>query len=114
MNHSLLGPNGIAIAQKSLSAMAKYAITPSPENYAVWLCYFTESKMELKASLDALIKKGRRIDDRICDELYVFHFEDVSVGSRMLKAGGKIAAEMQDVVRDLKDVGAHTDRKSVV
>jgi diguanylate cyclase len=108
VNHSLLGAKGIATAQAAILAMAERSITPTPENYAVWLCYLTGSKAELKAALDALIKAGKPIDDRACDELYVAHFEDVSVGSRMLKAGGKIAAEMQDVVRGLKDVGEHT------
>lgn len=108
MNHSLLGTRGIATAQAAIAAMGERSITPNPENYAVWLCYLTNSKAELKAAMDALIKAGRQIDDRVCDELYVEFFEDVSVGSRMLKAGGKIAAEMQDVVRGLKDVGEHT------
>ena len=108
MNHSLLGQKGIVTAQTAISAMADRSITPTPENYAVWLCYYTDAKMELKIAIDALIKAGTPIDDRVCDELYVAYFEDVSVGSRMLKAGGKIAAEMQDVVRGLKDVGEHT------
>lgn len=108
MTHSLLGTKGIAAAQAAIKAMAERSITPNPENYAVWLCYLTASKPELKAEMDSLIKVGRQIDDRVCDELYGTHFEEVSVGSRMLKAGGKIAAEMQDVVRGLKDVGEHT------
>jgi diguanylate cyclase len=108
VNQSLLGVKGIATAQAAIAAMAERSITPTPENYAVWLCYLTGSKADLKSAMDKIIKSGRPIDDRACDELYVTHFEDVSVGSRMLKAGGKIAAEMQDVVRGLKDVGEHT------
>jgi diguanylate cyclase len=108
VTQSLLGKNGIALAQAAIGAISERSITPTPENYAVWLCYFTGAKADLKTAIDALIKSGRAIDDRICDELYVTHFEDVSVGSRVLKAGDKIAAEMQDVVRGLKDVGEHT------
>lgn len=108
MTQNLLGKKGIATAHAAIAAMAERSITPTPENYAVWLCYFTGAKAELKAAIDALIKEGRAIDDRACDELYVTYFEDVSVGSRVLKAGDKIAAEMQDVVRGLKDVGEHT------
>jgi diguanylate cyclase len=108
VNHSLLGEKGIAIAQAAIAGLAERSITPTPENYAVWLCYLTRGKAELVATIDAAIKAGQPINDRICDELYVTHFEDVSVGSRIMKAGGKIAAEMQDVVRGLKDVGEHT------
>ena len=108
MNHVLLGQKGIATAQAAIAAMAERSIAPSPENYAVWLCYLTKSKVELTTSLDDLIKAGHPITERICEELYAAHFEDVGVGSRMLKAGGKIAAEMEVVVRELKDAGEHT------
>ncbi len=108
MTHSLLGDKGIATARLAINALAERSITPTPENYAVWLCYLTQSKAELTEAINKLIKEGRLIDEHVCDQLYVTYFEDVSVGSRLLKAGGKIAAEMQDVVRGLKDVGEHT------
>jgi diguanylate cyclase len=108
VNQSLLGKKGITTAHAAVKAMADRCITPTPENYAVWVCYLTQTKADLAAALDALIANNQRIDDRVCDELYVTYFEDVSVGSRMLKAGGRIAAEMQDVVRGLKNVGEHT------
>jgi diguanylate cyclase len=108
VTHSLFGEKGIMLAKAAVSKMAEHSITPTPENYAVWLCFVTRSKAELRAEMDALLAEARPINDGVCDELYVKHFEDVSVGSRVLKAGGKIAAEMQDVVRGLKDVGEHT------
>jgi diguanylate cyclase len=108
VTHSLFGEKGIMLAKAAIGKMAEYSITPTPENYAVWLCYVTRSKAELRAEMDALLAEARPINDGVCDDLYVKHFEDVSVGSRVLKAGGKIAAEMQDVVRGLKDVGEHT------
>lgn len=108
MKQELLGQKGIDLASAAIAAMAEQSITPTPENYAVWLCYLTKSKQDLTTEMDALIKSGKPFDDRICDTLYETYFEDVTVGSRLLKAGGKIAAEMQDVVRDLKDVGEHT------
>ena len=108
MNHTLFGEEGITTARAAIETMAERSITPTPENYAVWLCYLTQANAELTVAIDALIKSERPIDDRICDELYVAYFEDVTVGSRMLKAGGKIAAEMKDVVQGLKDAGEQT------
>jgi diguanylate cyclase len=108
VKQELLGEKGISTAHAAIKAMAQQSITPTPENYAVWLCYLTKSKEDLTSEMDELIKSGRPLDDRVCDTLYETYFEDMTVGSRLLKAGGKIAAEMQDVVRDLKDVGEHT------
>jgi diguanylate cyclase len=108
VKQELLGQKGVDLANAAIAAMAEQSITPTPENYAVWLCYLTKSKLDLTTEMDELIASGRPLDDRVCDTLYETYFEDVTVGSRLLKAGGKIAAEMQDVVRDLKDVGEHT------
>jgi diguanylate cyclase len=108
VKQELLGQKGIDLATAAIAAMAGQSITPTPENYAVWLCYLAKSKQELTTEMDQLIASGRPLDDRVCDTLYETYFEDITVGSRLLKAGGKIAAEMQDVVRDLKDVGEHT------
>jgi diguanylate cyclase len=108
VKQDLLGEKGISLAQAAIAAMADQSITPTPENYAVWLCYLTKSRADLNSEIDGIIKSGRALDDRVCDTLYETYFEDVTVGSRLMRAGGKIAAEMQDVMRDLKDVGQHT------
>jgi diguanylate cyclase len=108
VKQELLGQKGIDLAMAAIAAMAEKSITPTPENYAVWLCYLTKSKHDLTSAMDDMLASGRPVDDRVCDSLYEAFFEDATVGSKLLKAGGKIAAEMQDVVRDLKDVGQHT------
>jgi diguanylate cyclase len=108
VKQNLLGKNGIAVAHLALKAISDRAITPTPENYAVWLCYFLKEKSDLNVKIDALIKDGGVIDDRMCDDLYTAFFEEQSFGTRIMSAGGKIAAEMADVVRGLKDVSQHT------
>jgi diguanylate cyclase len=108
VKQELLGQKGIDLASAAITAMAEQSITPTPENYAIWLCYLTKARSDLNNEIDGIIASGRSLDDRTCDTLYEIYFEDVTMGSRMIKAGGKIAAEMQDVVRDLKDVGQYT------
>ncbi len=108
VKQNLLGKHGIAVAHSALKAISERAITPTPENYAVWLCYFLKEKPLLNEKIDALIKAGATIDDTACDQLYTNFFEEQSFGTRIMSAGGKIAAEMADVVRGLKDVSQHT------
>jgi diguanylate cyclase len=108
VRQDLLGAQGIATAQAAIAAMAERAITPTPENYAVWLCYIAKAKQALTTEIDNIISSGRTLDDRVCDSLYETFFEEHTTGSQLLRANGKIAAEMQDVVRDLKDVSQHT------
>ena len=69
MNHTLFGEEGITTARTAIEAMAERLITPTPENYAVWLCYLTQANAELTLAINALIKAERPIDDRDRDRL---------------------------------------------
>lgn len=105
MVENLVGEQGMVSAEAALKSLKERNITPSPENYAVWLAYHCGSHVALRSELDLMIAGKRVIDDRICDQFYMNFFEDVAIGSRMMKAGGKIAAEMEDVRRDLLNAG---------
>jgi hypothetical protein len=93
---NLVGEHGIAIADAALMSLKERKITPSPENYAVWLAFHSSVPADLRVELEMMIAAKRVIDDHICDQLYIKYFEDLAIGSRMMKAGGKIAAEMED------------------
>lgn len=96
------------MAQSALKALSERGITPTPENYAVWLSYVIKDRPDLVIKIDSLTQNGAVIDDRICEELYASFFDEQTFGTRIMTAGGKIAAEMADVVRGLKDVSQHT------
>ncbi|MEY3232872.1 MAG: hypothetical protein RL230_143 [Pseudomonadota bacterium] len=104
----LVGEQGMAIADAALKSLKERKITPSPENYAVWLAYHSSIQAELRAELDMMIAAKRVINDHICDKLYIKYFEDLAIGSRMMKAGGKMAAEMEDVRKGLLKAGIKT------
>ncbi|MCE2891645.1 MAG: GGDEF domain-containing protein [Aquidulcibacter sp.] len=105
---SLIGEQGMMVADAALKSLKERKITPSPENYAIWLAYHSSVQAALRAELDMMIAAKRVIDDQVCDQLYIKYFEDVAIGSRMMKAGGKIAAEMEDVRKGLLKAGVKT------
>lgn len=105
---NLVGEQGMAIADAALQSLRERKITPSPENYAVWLAYHSLVQAELRAELEMMIAAKRLINDHVCDQLYIKYFEDIAIGSRMIKAGGKMAAEMEDVRKGLLNAGIKT------
>jgi diguanylate cyclase len=105
---SLVGEQGMAAADAALNSLKVRNITPSPENYAVWLAYHSSVQAALRTELDMMIAGKRVIDDQVCEQLYIKYFEDVAIGSRLMKAGGKIAAEMEDVRKGLLNAGVRT------
>lgn len=108
VGQSLVGEQGMAVAEAALKSLKERKITPSPENYAVWLAYHSAVQAALCTEIDMMIAGKRLIDDNVCDQLYIKFFEDVAIGSRMMKAGGKIAAEMEDVRKGLLKAGVKT------
>jgi diguanylate cyclase len=105
---NLVGEQGMAIANAAVMSLKERKITPSPENYAVWLAFHSSVQADLRAELEMMIAAKRVIDDHVCDQLYIKYFEDLAIGSRMMKAGGKIAAEMEDVRKGLLKAGIKT------
>ncbi|MEN9856762.1 MAG: hypothetical protein RL186_1521 [Pseudomonadota bacterium] len=106
VKQQLLGPNGYALAQASLEALSARSITPTPENYAVWLSFLLDDKPELSLHLRTLEEAGKPIDERVCEELYISFFDIHAPSTRVLQTGGQIAAEVEDAVRGLKEAGA--------
>ncbi|WP_284358333.1 GGDEF domain-containing protein [Candidatus Phycosocius spiralis] len=104
----LNGKQGISLADAALQSMKERSITPSPENYAVWLAYHGSFPQQLRADMEMMIQAKRVIDDQVCDQVYITYFEDISIGSRMVKASGRIAAEMAGVRKDLQTAGLET------
>lgn len=105
---SLVGEEGIAAADAALNSLKERNIKPSPENYAVWLAYHSSAQAALRTELEMMIAGKRVIDDQVCDHLYIKYFEDIAIGSRLMKAGDKIAAEMEDVRKGLLHAGVRT------
>ena len=105
---SLSGKQGILLAAAALQSMQERSIAPTPENYAVWLAFHGSFPPKLRMEMDMMLAGKRVIDDQVCDQLYVSYFEDISIGSRIAKAGGKIAAEMAGVRKDLQTAGVET------
>lgn len=89
--------------------METHGVTPTPANYEVWLAYHGGGHPDLKVEMERHMLAGRQIDDVLCEALYLTHFADLALSHRVAQAGGRIASEINGVMRDLKSVGARTE-----
>jgi len=82
--------------------MAEYSVAPTPQNYAVWVAYVSDSIPELSEAIQSAIDKGGPVNDDVCDELYDRHFTFKRIQDAVLDTGGAMSRELGAVVKTLE------------
>lgn len=108
VNGRLHTPEGITLAQKALELMTKHKISPTPQNYSVWIAYASDSIPELCEELKTRIDRGGPMDEAICEELYDRFFTYRRIQDAVLDTGGAISRELGAVVKTLEAAGRDT------
>lgn len=93
---------GLEIARKAVDLMADHAISPIPQNYALFTCYVDESNKDLKAELHAALNAGGPISAELLEELHDRHFTFKRMQDAVIDAGGAMSRELGAVVRTLE------------
>ncbi len=102
MNGRLQTTEGIELARRALDLLAEHGVSPTPQNYAVWVAYVSDSIPELSESIQAAIDKGGPINDDLCDELYDRYFTFKRIQDAVLETGGAMSRELGAVVKTLQ------------
>ncbi len=110
LNTQLLGPEGQALGHRTIDEIGRQILAVSPQNYEVWLTYFTHSSPELRAALDQLIASGKQITPEDMEQLYERFFSTTHLSTQVMETGSRIAHEIADALDALKKAGATTER----
>ncbi|MFN3834926.1 MAG: GGDEF domain-containing protein [Glycocaulis sp.] len=102
MSGRLQTTEGIDLARRALDLMAEHSVAPTPQNYAVWVAYVSDSIPELSESIQAAIDKGGPVNEDFCDELYDRHFTFKRIQDAVLETGGAMSRELGAVVKTLE------------
>lgn len=102
MNGRLQTHEGIDLARRALDLMAEHRVAPTPQNYAVWVAYVSDSIPELSEALQVAVDRGGPINDELCDELYDRHFTFKRIQDAVLDTGGAMSRELGAVVKTLE------------
>ncbi len=108
VNGRLQGPEGRTLAKETLDLMERYDIAPTPENYAVYSCFVSDSIPELCEAVTARIDAGEALDQQFCDTLYNEHFAIAKIQEAVMASSGAMAKELVQVRETLKVAERHT------
>lgn len=102
MNGRLLGNEGREFALKALDLMDQFGIAPTPENYAVWVCFTSDTNPELCETLKGHIQSGDTFSETINNELFEQYFQWKALQDAILESGGAMCRELGAVQQTLQ------------
>ncbi|WP_300542387.1 GGDEF domain-containing protein [Maricaulis sp.] len=108
MNGRLLGNEGREFAHKALDLMEQYGVPPTPENYAVWICYASDTNPELCESVRQHIETDQAFTDNLNADLFEQYFQWKAIQDAILESGGAMCRELGSVQQQLQDAERDT------
>lgn len=108
VNGRLLGKEGREFALKALDLMEQFDVPPTPENYAVWICFASDTNPELCESLRELIETKQDFTETVNADLFEQYFQWKAIQDAILESGGAMARELGAVKQQLKDAERDT------
>ncbi|MFP4518135.1 MAG: GGDEF domain-containing protein, partial [Oceanicaulis sp.] len=93
---------GIELARKALELIARHELAPSPQNYAVFTAYVSDTSPELCADLQSVIDRGGPMAQDALDDLYDRHFTFRRIQDAVMDVGGAMSRELGAVVKTLE------------
>lgn len=108
MNGRLLGKESRELALKALDFMEQFDVPPTPENYAVWVCFATDSNPELCASVKEQIESEQPFTETVNSTLFEQYFQWKAVQDAILESGGAMTRELGEVQERLAEAERDT------
>ena len=108
MNGRLLGNEGREFALKALDLMEQFGVPPTPENYAVWVSFASDTNPELCESLRLHIESKQDFTDTVNADLFEQYFQWKAIQDAILESGGAMARELGVVQQKLQDAERDT------
>ena len=102
MNGRLLGKEGREFAHKALELMDQFDVAPTPENYAVWICFASDTNPELCETLRTHIEAGEAFSETVNAELFEQYFQWKAIQDAILESGNLMSRELGAVKQSLE------------
>jgi diguanylate cyclase len=95
-------------AHAAISAMLRFFIAPTPQNFAVWYDYHSGDQPMVRRVIDVILSNGRAIDGRVMRELHQRFYQHDTDLPQFLAASGRMQDTLAAVGGKIADAGAET------
>ncbi len=104
----LVGAEGEKHSQCALDLLRKWELPRSPQNYEVALNYALGVHKGIASAVQAILEDGRIPAQADIDRIFEANFQHKHLGDEVLKVGGEVSAELEDVMQRLQEAGKNT------
>lgn len=99
-----------ATAAAAMASMGDYAITPTPQNYAIWYEYHTGHSPSLSRMIDILLSNARPFDDLVLAELHQKFFSSTLEQAALRETSLRIRSTLAEVAGIVQGAGDDASR----
>jgi diguanylate cyclase len=95
----------LKIGHQTIDLMGSNKITPSAQNYEVWLAYRLGALVELRREIDERIARGEQFTDATNQQIHERYFSSARLTAQMVATGEHIARELNGVITAINAAG---------
>jgi diguanylate cyclase len=95
-------------AERALAEMARYDVSPTPRNYAVWLSYAARRSPALIRAIEETIASGGSFSSEQLDDLFVRHVADETQKELYKDAGRRLQEAVGHLIEKLGEATGQT------
>jgi diguanylate cyclase len=96
--------------QQAFTRLLQESLPPSPENYALFFCYYAQRIPDLNMSIDELSKQFGLVTQEQCNDLFTAHVGVEAERKALAKANHILDTELQKVLTLFDQASQGTDR----
>lgn len=104
----LIGAEGEKHSRFALDLLRKWELPRSPQNYEVALNYALGVHKRVSCAIQAIQDEGGVPAQTDIDRIFEANFQHKHLGDEVLKVGGQVSAELEDVMQRLQEAGKNT------
>lgn len=98
------------IGSRTLAALDRLGLEPTPEAYKVWFSFLADSNADLTREMRAALDKNERFDDARCRELFERFFGTVREERQLQRAGLRMGELAQRLIHEVGGISEGTAR----
>ena len=98
----LRAPEAYALARKTLEAMEKNKVWPTPQNFELWTHYVCDPTGQLAKEIGRIISEGGAFTDGACDELAATYLGTGKLTEQIRDTGDALTKELHSVSQAIK------------
>jgi diguanylate cyclase len=102
---TLNATEALAIGHNTIDLMGANKVSPTAQNYEVWLSYRLGALSELRREIDERLARGEAFTDETNQQLHERYFSSARLTAQMVATGERIARELNGVISVINAAG---------